>query len=153
MYRNIIKAVSFYMNKKKLNQTFLTTYEKFDTVCGERFDLTTGGATEYINRLNNARFAPGRDEILPRLVNYRTIRNNFAADPALVKKSADLTKDDLTWMRDFVRDLEKEKDPISVYLKKARKYVRGRKTKKVLLVLAIIVLVVGAAAAAALFLL
>jgi hypothetical protein len=141
------------MNKKKLNQTFLTTYEKFDTVCNQRFDLTTGGATEYINRLNNARFAPGRDDILPRLVNYRTTRNNFAADPALVKKSADLTKDDLTWMRDFVRDLEKEKDPISVYLKKARKYVRSRKTKKVLAVVGIIVLVAAAVGAAAFFLL
>ena len=153
MYINIIKAVSLPMNKKKLNQTFLTTYEKFDKVCGERFDLTTGGATEYINRLNNARFAPGRDDILPRLVNYRTVRNNFAADPTLVKKSADLTKDDLTWMRDFVRDLEKQKDPISVYLKKARKYVRGRKTKKVLLVVGIVVLVAAAIGAGAFFLL
>ena len=103
--------------------------------------------------MNNARFAPGRDEILPRLVNYRTIRNNFAADPALVKKSAELTKDDLTWMRDFVRNLEKEKDPISVYLKQARKYVRSRKTKKVLATLGIIVLIAGVVGAAAFFLL
>ena len=140
------------MNKKKLNQSFLNLYEQFDKICCEKFGITTGGATEYINRLNNARFAPNRDEILPKLVNYRNIRNRFAADEALIKKADELTKEDITWLRNFVKDLQKQKDPISAYLKKARAFARRRKFGKVMLTIGIIAVLAAAAAAAYFFL-
>ena len=140
------------MNKKKLNQSFLNLYEQFDKLCCEKFGITTGGATEYINRLNNARFAPNRDEILPKLVNYRNIRNRFAADEALIKKADELTKEDITWLRNFVKDLQKQKDPISTYLKKARAFARRRKFGKVMLTIGIIAVVAAAAVAAYFFL-
>ena len=140
------------MNKKKLNQSFLTIYEQFDQICCEKFGISTGGATEYINRLNNARFAPNRDEVLPKLVNYRNIRNRFAADATLVKKSDEVNKDDITWLRAFIKDLQKQKDPISAYLKKARAFARRRKFGKAMLVIGILV-VVAAAAVGAYFLL
>ncbi len=141
------------MNKKKLNQSFLTTYEQFDKICCEKFGIAAGGATEYINRLNNARFAPNRDEVLPRLVNYRNIRNRFASDAAAVKKSDDLNKDDLTWLRSFIRDLQKQKDPISAYLKKARAYARRRKFGKVMLGVGIVAVVAAIVAAVVIFVL
>ena len=60
---------------KRLNERFLSSYIELEKTCCEKFGVPTGGVTEYINRLNNARFAPGRDEALPRLVRYRGTRN------------------------------------------------------------------------------
>lgn len=136
------------MNKKKLNQSFLSLYEQFDKLCCEKFGISTGGATEYINRLNNARFAPNRDEVLPKLVNYRNIRNRFGADANLVKKSDEVTKEDITWLRNFIKDLQKQRDPISAYLKKARAFARRRKFGKVMLGIGIAAVVAAAAFAA-----
>ena len=140
------------MNNKKLNQSFLTIYEQFDKICCEKFGITTGGATEYINRLNNARFAPNRDEVLPRLVNFRNIRNRFAADATLVKKSDEVSKDDIAWLRTFIKDLQKQKDPISAYLQKARAFARRRKFGKAMLVIGILAVVAAAVACVILFL-
>ena len=62
----------------KFNTLFLNSYLELDKVCCLKFGVVTGGVTEYINRLINARFAPDRDEVLPRLVRYRNIRNRMA---------------------------------------------------------------------------
>ena len=140
------------MNKKKLNQSFINLYEQFDKICCEKFGITSGGATEYINRLNNARFAPNRDEILPKLVTYRNIRNRFIADETLIKKADELNKEDLTWLREFVKELQKQKDPISAYLKKARAFVRRRRFGKVMLVIGILAVVAAGVAGYFLFL-
>lgn len=140
------------MNKKKLNQSFLSLYEQFDKICCEKFGISTGGATEYINRLNNARFAPNRDEVLPKLVNFRNVRNRFAAEATLVKKSDEVSKEDIAWLRTFIKDLQKQKDPISSYLKKARAFARRRKFGKVMLAVGIIVVLAAAAFAAWYFL-
>lgn len=140
------------MNKKKLNQSFLSLYEQFDKICCEKFGISTGGATEYINRLNNARFAPNRDEVLPKLVNFRNVRNRFAAEATLVKKSDEVSKEDIAWLRAFIKDLQKQKDPISSYLKKARAFARRRKFGKVMLAVGIIVVLAAAAFAAWYFL-
>lgn len=141
------------MNKKKLNSTFLDEYIQLDKACCEKFGISVGGVTEYINRLNNARFAPDRDEVLPKLVNYRNIRNKFAQDANEIRKNTELTKDDLKWVKEFEKDLKKKKDPISVYLNKARRYASRRRFLRVLFVILIIVLIGGGAAAAALLLL
>ena len=112
---------------KRLNHNFLEVYKELDRDCCEKFGVTSGGVTEYINRLNNARFAPERDDVLPRLVRYRNIRNKFAHDVGSIRKSDEISKADVKWVRGFNKDILRKRDPISTYLRKARRYARRRK--------------------------
>ena len=134
---------------KKINKKFLKLYVELDSKCCDRLGIKAGGVTEYINRLESAKFAPKRDEVLDSLNKYRNIINILANDPKAMKKSKILTKYDLKWIKKFNKTLKKKKDPISAYLKKARKFARNKKVKKVVIFLA----VVGAGVAAALLLL
>ena len=115
---------------RRLNERFLASYIELDKNCCEKFGVATGGITEYINRLNNARFAPGREEALPRLVKYRNLRNKMAHEAGSLRKTNDVTKSDIKWVRKFNRDVTKRRDPISSYLKRARRYARRRRMKK-----------------------
>ena len=130
---------------KRLNEKFLKTFIELDKLCCEKFGVATGGVTEYINRLNNARFAPDRDEVLPRLVNYRSIKYRFAGDVGIMKRSDELSGKDLDWMRRFVKYFKKKKDPISAYVKRARRYMRMRKVRKILTVVGLLLLLALAA--------
>ncbi len=116
---------------KRINEKFLTCYMSLDKICCDKFGIATGGVTEYINRLNNARFAPGRDDVLPRLVRYRNLRNKFAHEVGALRRVDELAKVDIKWLRSFERDLNKKRDPISVYLKKARRHVRRRRLRRI----------------------
>ena len=120
---------------KRLNHNFLEIYKELDRDCCEKFGVTSGGVTEYINRLNNARFAPERDDVLPRLVRYRNIRNKFAHDVGSIRKSDEISKADIKWVRGFNKDLIKKRDPISTYLRKARRYARRRKLYRIVFVI------------------
>ena len=122
---------------RKLNERFLASYIALDNNCCEKFGVANGGITEYINRLNNTRFAPGREEALPRLIRYRNIRNKLAHEIGSVRRSNEITKFDLKWIRTFDNDITKRRDPISKYFKRARRYARRRKIKKVLIFSAI----------------
>ena len=115
---------------KRVNEKFLTSYMELDKNCCDKFGIATGGTTEYINRLNNARFAPGRDDALPRLVKYRNIRNKIAHEIGSIRKINDITKVDIAWIKKFNKDIIRRKDPISLYLKKARRYARRRRIKR-----------------------
>jgi hypothetical protein len=115
---------------KRINEKFLTCYMELDKNCCDKFGIATGGTTEYINRLNNARFAPGRDDALPRLVKYRNIRNKIAHEIGSIRKINDITKVDIAWIKKFNKDIIRRKDPISLYLKKARRYARRRRIKR-----------------------
>ncbi len=128
----------------RLNEKFLASYIDVDKNCCEKFGVSAGGVTEYINRLNNARFAPGREEALPRLVRYRNLRNKMAHEIGSLRKMNDVTKSDIIWLRKFNKDISKRKDPISAYLKKARRYARRRRLKKYITIGAIIFAVVAA---------
>ena len=130
---------------KKNNEKFIKTYEDLDRVCCDKFGTQSGGVEAYINKLNNARFAPGRDEVLQRLTNYKNIRSNFASTPALVRRSSDITKEDIKWLAAFTKSVSKKKDPISVYLRKARNFARRRKIRNVIILLLIIAAAVAAA--------
>ena len=101
--------------------------------------MSVGGVTEYVNRLNNSRFAPGREEALPRLIRYRNIRNKIAHELGTLRKMNDVTRADLKWIRNFNKDITKRRDPISKYLKKARRYARRRRIQKYVTAFAIIV--------------
>ncbi len=129
---------------RKLNEQFLNVFLEIDKLCCEKFGINVGGVTEYISRLNNARFAPGRDDVLPRLVRYRNLRNRFAHEPGAIRKSDDVVKDDVRWLHRFLADLRRRKDPIAKYLKKARRYAIRRKLRKIFGV-AMVVLVVALA--------
>jgi hypothetical protein len=131
---------------KKINDKFLKVYIELDKVCCEKFGITTGGVGEYINRLNNARFAPDRDEVLKRLVAYRDNHKRFYFEPKAVKKDSKLTNEDIKWIMAFKKSVKAKKDPVSVYLKKAKKYVSKKKFGKflkVVLTLGIIGAVAG----------
>lgn len=136
---------------KRLNENFLKSFLELDRLCCEKFGVATGGVTEYINRLNNARFAPDRDTVLPKLVKYRNIRNLFAHEPGAIRKSDEVTKEDLNWLLHFRRDVIKKRDPISKYLRKARRFARARKIKRALFITLIVLLVVAVAAIVCLF--
>ena len=118
---------------RKLNEKFLGTFLELDKLCCEKFGVATNGVTEYINRLNNARFAPDRDEVLPRLVKYRNLRNRFAHEPQAIRKCDDINKEDVKWVAKFKKATKKKNDPISKYLKKARRFARRRKAGKIVL--------------------
>ena len=115
---------------RRLNERFLASYIELDKNCCEKFGIAQSGVTEYINRLNNARFAPGRDDALPRLVRYRNIRNKMAHELGSLRRINDVTKADIKWIHKFDRDVERRRDPISRYLKRARRYARRRRIKR-----------------------
>ena len=127
---------------RRLNERFLSSYIELDKSCCEKFGVATGGITEYINRLNNARFAPGREEALPRLVRYRNLRNKMAHESGSLRKMNDVTKADIRWLRKFERDVSKRRDPISSYIKRARRYARRRRIKRDVTLGAILLLII-----------
>lgn len=130
---------------KKINEVFFETYKSVDKACCDKFGVDKFGVTEYITRLNKTRFAPMRDEVLPLLVKYRNIRNSLAHDEGSLADVGNVTKYDVKWLKSFEKQLQKKKDPLSVYLRKAYRHRRLRKLRNVLLVL----LPILAAAAAA----
>ena len=129
---------------KRINEKFLDVYIELDRCCCEKFGISAGGITEYINRLSNARFAPGRDEVLPRLVRYRNLRNVFAHEPSAIRRNGELMKADVKWLKRFLSYLKRQKDPISKYLKKARRYARNRRIRRYVIAAAVVLLLFAA---------
>lgn len=129
----------------KINETFLNTFIEVDKTCSAKFGVSGSGVNEYINRLRNARFAQGRDEVLPRLVRYTNLRNRLAHEAGALRQIDEITKADVKWLSSFEKILEKKKDPLSLYLRKARRYARRRRVLRALLCVGIIALVLAAA--------
>ena len=127
---------------RRINEKFISVYMELDRECANRFGVPYGGVTEYINRLNTARFAPGREEVLPRLVRYRNIRNRLAHEISAIRRVTDITKDDIAWLKRFMRAIERKRDPISVYFTKARRYARRRAISRVVTAVASFLFVV-----------
>lgn len=133
---------------RKVNEAFFEEYKALDNICCRKFGTDKSGVTEYITRLNNARFAPMRDEVLPRLVKYRNIRNSIAHDEGALYEITDIIKSDVKWIKYFIKLLEKKKDPLSLYLRKARRHAKLRRARKVILIAFLcIALAAGAAVA------
>ncbi len=119
---------------KRINEAFFEEYKALDRICCKKFGKDKMGVVEYITRLNNVRFAPSRDDVLPKLVKYRNIRNSFAHDEGALAESTDITKNDLKWIRNFIKNLEKKRDPLSLYLRKARRHAKLRRARKVIII-------------------
>ena len=113
----------------KVNEQFLNAFIALDKVCCAKFGVSTGGVTDYVNRLINSRFAPGRDDVLPKLVRYTNIRNRLAHEVGAMRQLDEVTKNDVKWLREFEKSVSKKKDPISLYLRKARRYARLRRLR------------------------
>ncbi len=132
----------------RYNSAFLNSYIELDKICCHKFGVVTGGITEYVNRLINARYAPDREQVLPRLVRYRNIRNRIAHEAGALQSIDEVGKSDVRWLSAFIKDIEKKRDPISLYLRKARKYAKRRKARRRLLGVTATLVIVAAAVAA-----
>lgn len=130
---------------RRINEKFLNCYMEIDRICCTKFGVAAGGVTEYINRLNNARFAPGRDDVLPRLVRYRNLRNKFAHEVGAIRRVDEISKIDIRWLKGFTKDIVRKRDPISIYLRKARRYARHKKLRRIFYISAISIIVILAA--------
>lgn len=136
---------------KRVNEKFLVLYEELESLCRERYGVQSGGVTEYINRLNNVRYAPDRDEVLPRLVNYRNMKYRLASDAVAVRRSDAVSKADVAWIRRFIKYMRKNKDPISVYVKRARRYLRMRRFRKIFTIVSTVFVILAVVAIIILF--
>ncbi len=141
------------MGKKKLNNNYIKAYAQLESRCQEKFGVTAGGVDEYVKRLESARFAPNRDEVLGKLSAYQSLSRRFDTEPNAVRHIKEVQKSDIQWVKKFALSLKKKKDPISRYLKSARKYARGRKARRIFITILILLVLAGAAVAAAMFLL
>lgn len=137
------------MGKKKINNSFAEAYARMEGECQEKLGVSAGGVNEYVRRLESARFAPDRDNVLGKLAAYQHISYRIQNEPNALRHMSAIEKNDVQWVKKFGSDLKKKKDPISRYLKSARRYARGRKIRRVLLIL--LLLLIGAGAAVALW--
>ncbi|MBQ8268516.1 MAG: hypothetical protein IKA53_00510 [Clostridia bacterium] len=141
------------MGKKKLNNNYIKAYAQLESRCQEKFGVTAGGVDEYVKRLESARFAPKREEVLGKLSAYQALSRRFDTEPNALRHIKEVQKDDIKWVKKFTGALKGKKDPISRYLKSARKYARGRKARRIFITILILAVIAGAAVAAAAFLL
>ena len=133
---------------KRIKEAFFEKYDELDKLCLKKFGVEKMGVSEYITRLNNARFAPSRDEVLPRLVKVRNIKNALSDESTPKKDAPEVTKGEVKWLHGFSRSLEKKRDPLSLYLKRAYRHAKLRKVRNALLVTFLIAVAIAAAAVA-----
>ncbi len=121
----------------------MAKFKELDKVCCDKFGVSMGGVNEYLNCLNNVRFAPDRDEVLQRLVKYVGIYQRIEYNPQSLRRSVEISKSDVAWLAKFKVRVQKKKDPISVYLRKAKRFVFRRKLVRALIFILIAALVIG----------
>ncbi len=134
------------MNNNKINGKFLSAYISLDKAAAKKLD-TKSGVTEYINKLTNMRFAPGRDEILPRLIKYRKIRNRIAHEPGAMSEINDLSQKDISWLKKLEKNILRVSDPVSKYLRAAGRRERRRALVRTLILAGIssaVILIIAA---------
>ena len=116
----------------KINMSFFNAYIELDKACERLLEVSRGGASAYINKLAELRFAPDRSEVLPKLLKYRKIRNIMAHEEGALSELDEITKADVKWLNHFTDSVNKKRDPISRYERKARIYSVWSKVKIVL---------------------
>ena len=116
---------------KRRNEKFVDAFIALDRACCDKFGIGAGGVTEYIKRLDHAHRADKREIVLPTLVRYRNLRNRFAYEPNLVKKSNDVNGKDIKWMKKFTKSILKNKDTLAVYVKKTAKSYNKKTLRKI----------------------
>ena len=128
-----------------LKEEFYNSFAELDKICSAKFGVIKGGVSNYVTRLNNSRFAQGRDETLRRLRAYievQKVLDGLGGDPTALEG---IGKSDVKWVRDFIRAIVKKTDPLSKYLRRSKRYVARRRCLAALIVIAVLA---GAGAAA-----
>ena len=120
----------------KTNLSFFNAYLELDKACAKKLDIKRNGVSEYIGRLVDLRFAPERGEVLPKLIQYRKIRNVLAHEEGALSELSEITKSDIQWITKFTKSVGKGSDPVSLYEKKAKRYAIWRKAKIVIIAVA-----------------
>ena len=128
----------------KINMTFFNAYLELDKICAQRFEISRGGVSAYISRLVELRFAPERSEVLPKLIQYRNMRNVIAHEPDALSDLGEITKEDVKWINSFAKSVSRKSDPVSRYERKAKNYSIWRKVRLVLIALGVVVAGVAA---------
>ncbi len=113
----------------KTNLSFFNAYIQLDKTCADRLGIKQNGVSTYMNRLADMRFAPGRNEVLPRLIKYRNLRNKIAHETGAMMETGNVTKADVRWIRSFTRSVANKTDPVSKYERKAVRYSIWRKLR------------------------
>ena len=132
----------------KINMSFFNAYLELDKACAKLLEVSRGGASAYINKLAELRFVPERNEVLPKLLKYRKIRNVLAHEEDAFSEVDEITKADIKWLSKFTASVNKKRDPVSRYERKAKIYGIWSKVKVVLgiiILLALAVVVVSIA--------
>lgn len=124
----------------KTNMTFFNAYLELDKACAVLLEVSRGGASAYINRLAELRFVPERSEVLPKLIQYRKLRNIIAHEEGAFEELEEITKADIKWLNRFTASVNKKRDPISRYERKARRYAAWKKVKVVLIALLLLII-------------
>lgn len=127
----------------KINVSFFNAYIELDKACARLLEVSRGGASAYINKLAELRFAPERSEVLPKLIEYRKIRNAMAHEEGALSDLGEITKADVKWLNRFVSRVNNQRDPISKYEKRAKRYAIWSKVKVVLLLLLFLTLAIA----------
>lgn len=130
----------------KMNMTFFKAYIELDKACAQRLEVEKHGVSAYIANLVEMRFAPGRNETLPRLIKYRKLRNAMAHEENAFDDIEEINKSDVQWITRFTNTVNKKRDPVSRYMRKEWFFNIWKKIRLV------IYLILGSAVAYALYL-
>ena len=125
----------------KTNMSFFKAYIELDKACAARLGIEHHGVSANINRLVELRFAPGRSEVLPKLIKYRNCRNIIAHEEDAMKKMDAITKADIQWLNYFTKTINRKLDPVSRYESKARRYMFWKKFRVAIIAVGSIVAV------------
>ena len=131
----------------KTNVSFLTAYIELDKACCHRFGIKSGGVSMYINKLVQERFIPEREEVLPRLIRYRNLRNKLAHEDGALNGITEIEKGDLKWIQSFTKTVSRKKDPISLYEGKTQRYVKSKRTGNIIKISLLVLLAIAAVVA------
>ena len=131
------------MATNKINLAFFNAYLELDKICAQHLGISKSGVTAYINNLVDCRYAPDRNDVLRKLIKYRKIRNILAHEAVAMTELNEITKEDIKWVNQFCKTVEKKKDPISRYERKLKRYEIWRKVRVILIILGIVAVAVG----------
>ena len=136
------------MNHMKTNQKFLESFISLESLCADKLGIATAGVTEYINRLKGVKWTEGREEALKQLTRFRTLRNRLVHENGALRSLGEISKGDIKWITTFEKKVRKNKDPLSIYLKKSKDKKRFKR-----FITWLIILLIAALGAAVYFLL
>ena len=104
----------------KTNLAFFNAYLELDKACAKALGISKSGVTSYINCLVESRYAPDRNEVLRKLINYRKFRNIIAHEAGAMSEFNEITKEDIKWVNKFASKMTRKQDPISRYERKLK---------------------------------